>query len=112
MQHWKCHPYHANRASSANLFQAGHRHYVKGAVHERVEGLFYIPKMEQPKKVNGEWETTKYRLTVKILDSKKNPITVTYVEFGHTPLHESCDRNRRGVAKHILQSCIDSKIKA
>ena len=78
----------ANRATSANLFQAGRRHYVKGAVHEKVKGLFYIPDMEQPKRVNGDWETTKYRLTVEILDSKKNSITVTYVEFGHTPLHE------------------------
>ena len=81
----------ANRASSADLFRAGRRHYVKGAVHEQVKGLFYIPEMEQPKRVNGQWETSKYRLTVEILDGQKNTATVTYVEFGHTPLHESCE---------------------
>ena len=102
----------ANRATNGDLFRPGRRHYVKGAVHQEVEGLFYIPEMEQPTNINGDWETSKYRLTVEVMNANKESVTTTYVEFGHTPLHESCKGNTRGVAKQVLDSCIASKIKA
>ena len=102
----------ANCATNADLFRPGRRHYVKGAIHQEVEGLFYIPKMEQPQKVNGDWVISKYRLTVEIMNAEKDTVTTTYVECGHTPLHESCLGNNRGLAKLIKQDCNSANIKA
>ena len=99
-----------NRASKSNLFQAGRRHYVKGAIHQDIEG-FYIPTMKQPTKVGKAWESTKYRLTVEIMDETKTTRTITYIEFAHTPLREVCKNNERGLGKELADNAKVSNIK-